>query len=172
MHSAISNVVSSNYFRSNYYNSLIIFGHLFPIPLRVHVVWTNTSFAYEWLLTSVSIILRLAIYIYISRTCQLSKTPQTKSSGYVGDIQGKYSWRIFTKVPSNNSFPIPFVLVTTILLCCDHVFVRKIVCKINQTKSHGLFSNQSSNGHWETCFHLFWYSDCNYQIIVQWHRYR
>ena len=48
--------------RSNYSNSLIIYEHLSPIPLRVHrhVVWADTSFAHEWLLTSVSI-LRLAI---------------------------------------------------------------------------------------------------------------
>ena len=110
----------------------------------------------------------------VARVKVVSNFPKLRKQSRrdMSDIRGKYSWRIFTKVPSNNSFPIPFALVTTILLCCDHVFVRKIVCKINQTKSHGLFSNQSSDGHWETCFHLFWYSDCNYQIIVQWHRYR
>ena len=32
-----------------------------------------------------------------------------------------------------------FALVPIILLCCYRVVVRKIVCKINQTKSHGLF---------------------------------
>ena len=66
-----------------------------------------------------------------------------------------------------------FALFPIILLCCDHVVVRKMVCKIDQTKSQGQFSNQSSDGHWETCFHLFWYSDIcnsNCRIIVQWHR--
>ena len=104
----------------------------------------------------------------VARVKAVSNFPKHRD---MSDIQGKCSWQ-FIKVPSNNNFPILFALVPIISLCCDHVDVRKMVCKIDQTKSQGQFSNQSSDGHWETCFHLFWYSDCNYQIIVQWHRYR
>ena len=51
--------------------------------------------------------------------------------------------------------PIPFALVPIVLLCCDPVVVRKMVRKINQTKSQVLFSNQSSDGHWEHAFTYF-----------------
>ena len=72
--------------RSNYSNSLIIFEYLSPIPLRVHrhVVWADTLFAHEWLLTFISIILSLPIQIYQSHVPTLSATFQNSANKVVG----------------------------------------------------------------------------------------
>ena len=119
------------------------------------------------------------IDLSVARANAVSNFPKLRKQSRwdMSDIQDKCNWQ-FIKVPSNNNFPILFALVPIISLCCDHVVVRKMVCKIDQTKSQGLFSNQSSDGHWETCFHLFWYSDiCNSVGLLSsdidcWSRYR
>ena len=82
-----------------------------------------------------------------------------KVFGIISDIRGT-----FTTVPFNHNFPN--------LFACDNMVVRKMVSEINQTKSHGQFWNQSSDGQWEICFHLFWYSETcisNHWIVVQRH---